>query len=442
MHLTQPEKEVTQEASAPPSPAIQSRRMTAGLALLSCCIGILMTGFGIIVPVFPQRLEAMGLGAETLALMEGAFGLGMFLFSTPMGTLADRIGRKPIVLLSLGGFIVTNLVFALVNIPFVFILTRFVEGTLVAGLMPASTAVVGDVIPAEKQGRWIGFMTTAQSTGFAIGPGIGGLLYQSWGFSSPFFLSAGAALLASLLALIMLPETLSEQAREQARQRRLDQQKEKKKAKSAAPGTPNLLWFFLPLLTIDFCMTFVYPFVLPQYPFYFQKVLGFSAAQYGVILSAYGGALAVFPMLLGGLSEKFSKKLVILVGSLLVSLLNVAMLLLPWYPLLIGAAIITGMGSSLIIPAVSVIYLGVTDDHNRSQVMGIRATAISLAILLAPLTQALVAHWITPQMTFAIGVTLSLVIVLLVIVALKNPQQPQMQEQISQEVLPESVPHL
>src|SRR5690349_22002191 len=238
MHITQPDKETTQEASPHiPPPIMQPKQMTTALILLSSCIGILMTGFGIIVPVFPQRLEALGLGAETLALMEGAFGLGMFLFSTPMGTLADRIGRKPIVLLSLGGFIVTNLVLALVNIPIVFILVRFIEGTLVAGLMPASSAIVGDAVPIEKQGRWIGFMTTAQATGFAIGPGIGGLIYQAWGFSSPFFLSAGAALLASLLALIMLPETLSEQVREQARQRRLDQQKEKKKAKSAAPGT-------------------------------------------------------------------------------------------------------------------------------------------------------------------------------------------------------------
>src|SRR5438046_4331973 len=126
--------------------ANEPKSMTTALVLLSFCVALLMSGFGIIVPVFPQRLQALGLGAEMLALMEGAFGLGMTIFSTPMGTLADRIGRKPLVLLSLGGFIITNIVLALVNIPLVFVLIRFVEGVLIAGLMPASTAMVADAV--------------------------------------------------------------------------------------------------------------------------------------------------------------------------------------------------------------------------------------------------------------------------------------------------------
>lgn len=98
MHLAPADHETTTASTAeilvgtpPTSPPITlPKRITTALAFLSVCIALLMTGFGIIVPIFPQRLEALGLGAETLALMEGAFGLGMFLFSTPIGTLADR----------------------------------------------------------------------------------------------------------------------------------------------------------------------------------------------------------------------------------------------------------------------------------------------------------------------------------------------------------------
>jgi MFS family permease len=429
MHSMPSDKEVMLEKSILTAPIRQSRQMTTALVLLAACVAILMTGFGIIIPIYPQRLEALGLGAETLALMEGGFGLGMFLFSTPMGTLADRIGRKPVVLFSLGGFIVTSLVLALVNVPALFILVRFLEGALISGLFPVSSAIIGDVVPLEKQGRWIGFITTAQSSGFAIGPGIGGFLSQAWGFSSPFFISAGGALLASLLALILLPETLPEQVRAEALHRRANQRQEKQKKKGLTLGQTELLWFFIPLLVIDFCTTFVYPFVLPQYPFYFQQVLRYNAAQYGVIISAYGGAQAVFPLLLGGLSERFTKKQVILAGSVLMSALNIAMLFLHQYWLLIGGAIVTGMGGSLLIPALSTLYLGVTTDCNRSQIMGIRGTAISLAILLAPLTQALVAHWITPQTTFAIGVAISLLIILFVLIGLKNPQQPELKDE-------------
>jgi len=373
------------------------------------------------VPVFPVRLEALGLGAETLALMEGAFGLGMFLFSTPMGTLADRIGRKPIVLISLSGFIVTNLVLATVNIPLVFILIRFVEGVSISGLMAASMAMVGNTVPREKRGRWIGFITAAQAAGFALGPGIGGFLYQAWGFSSAFLISAAIALIASLLALVMLPETLLEHQREQARMSRVKKRKDEKGSNGASPPRmPGLLRAFLPLLIVDCGITFIYPFVLPQYPFYFAKVLGYSVAQFGVIVSVYGLALAAFPMFLGSLSEVFPKKLLIILGILLYSALNVGMLLLHQYALLIGAATVTGIGNALLIPALSTIYLGATTEQNRSQVMGIRGTAISLGILLGPLTQALASPWITPQMTFAIGIALSLVITLVAFVVLKR----------------------
>jgi hypothetical protein len=100
MHITPSESEITsdrgqgiQEISPPME---QQTRTNKALWILPASLALIMIGFGIIIPVFPQRLEALGLGAETLALMEGAFGLGTFLFSTPMGIFANRIGRKPL----------------------------------------------------------------------------------------------------------------------------------------------------------------------------------------------------------------------------------------------------------------------------------------------------------------------------------------------------------
>jgi MFS transporter, DHA1 family, multidrug resistance protein len=66
---------------------------------------------------------------------------------------------------------------------------------IISGLMPASMAMVGDTVPREKQGRWISFIIAAQAAGFALGPAIGGFLYQAWGFSSPFLISAACSIL-------------------------------------------------------------------------------------------------------------------------------------------------------------------------------------------------------------------------------------------------------
>lgn len=422
--VTLARKHVARARGIAASPAKKTRSITAALTFLIGCVTLMMTGFAVIIPVFPQRLEALGLGSETLALMEGAFGLGMFIFSTPMGAWSGRIGRKPILFISLAGFIGTNLLLAFVNVPLLFIPIRFIEGMLLSGLTPAAMSMVGDTIPLEKQGRWIGFLTTAQAVGFALGPGLGGFLAQTLGFTSPFLLSAGIALAASLLAVFMVPETLSDHARAAAR------------AQHAARGTalhkaqkPNelrlggLIMLVAPFLVIDFGMIFTYPFVFPRYPFFLEKVLHYSTAQYGMLFSIYGIALAIFPLVLGRLSETMPKKPLIVIGSLLFGALNLAIFAAPHYPLLIAGAALAGLGSAFVEPAMGSIYLGATSDETRGQVMGIRGSAISLAIMLGPLTQALVGLWITPQVTFAIGVAISFTMAVVAFFLLKSPRQ-------------------
>ena len=417
--VTVPLEEVVSAIPCAASPVKPSRSIPASLGFVIGCVSLMMTGFAVILPVFPQRLQALGLGPEMLALMEGAFGLGMFLFSTPMGTWSGHIGRKPILFISLAGFIVTNLLLAFVNVPLLFIPIRFVEGTLLSGLIPAAMAMVGDTIPVEKQGRWIGFLTTAQAVGFALGPGLGGLLAQTLGLSSPFLFSAAIALVASLLAIFLVPETLPEHVRAQARQHqaKLGAQAQQPKEVRFA----RLIWLVAPFLVIDFGMIFTYPFVFPQYPFFFAKVLHYSTAHYGLLFSVYGLALAVFPLVLGRLSETMPKKPLIVLGSLLFGALNVFMFAAPLYPLLLAGAALAGLGSAFVEPAMGSIYLGATTDENRGQVMGMRGSAISLAVMLGPLAQALVGPWITPQITFAIGAVLSGAMALVAFLLLKHP---------------------
>lgn len=416
-----PLAEVVIERTIAVSPAKARRSISAALLFVIGCVTLIMTGFSIIIPVFPQRLQALGLGSETLALMEGAFGLGMFLFSTPMGTWAGRIGRKPILFISLAGFIVTNLVLAFVNVPLLFILIRFVEGALISGMMPATMSMVGDTIPLEKQGRWIGLLTTAQAVGFAIGPGIGGLLAQTLGFTSPFLLSAGIALAASLLTAFLVPETLPKEARAAVsapNAKRVSRAQQPKSLRFA-----RLIWMVIPFLVIDFGMIFTYPFVFPQYPFFLEKVLHYSPAQYGLLFSIYGLALAVFPFFLGRLSERLPKQPLIVTGSLLFGALNLFMFVAPLYPLLLAGAALAGLGSAFVEPAMGSLYLGTTTNETRGQVMGLRGSAISLAVMLGPLTQAVVGPWITPQITFAIGVALSLSMALVAFLLLKHVRE-------------------
>ncbi|QBD75093.1 MFS transporter [Ktedonosporobacter rubrisoli] len=411
--------EELQETAIDNTADITPRYMTTALIVLAGCVALMFTGFGIIIPIFPQRLASLGLGVEMLALMEGAFGLGTFLFSAPLGILADRIGRKPVVLFSLGGFILTNLVLATVNIPALFLAVRFVEGAVAAGLMPAAMAIVGDSVPVTHQGRWVGYISSASAAGIALGPGLGGFLYQILGYSSPFLLSAGLALLASVLTLVLLPETLAKQVLKERRQRKRKQQEKGSDATTLV--TVRLVWIFLPLLSIDLLVAFWFPFILPQLPFYFAKVLHLQPIDYGLIISSASSGFAVFPLIFGRLSDTSSKKLLIVIGGLLDMSFCLGLLFLHQYPLLIVTSVISSLGASLILPALAAVYLGTTTERNRSQVMGLRETAISLGVLLGPLAQAVTGPFITAQTAFAVGAVIYLLAILLALVALKDP---------------------
>ena len=192
---------------------------------------------------------------------------------------------------------------------------------MLAGLIPVAMSMVGDTIPLSKQGRWIGFLTTAQAVGFALGPGIGGMLAQTLGLRSPFLFSAGIALAASLRAIYMVPETLPTHVRSEARSQKVTRRS--KALKSKERRVARLIWLVVPFLVIDFGMIFTYPFVFPQFPFFFERVLHYSTSQYGMLFSVYGMALAVFPLVLGRLSESLPKKPLIVLGSLLFSALLV-----------------------------------------------------------------------------------------------------------------------
>lgn len=396
--------------------SLGQRRSAMILTFLAICVTLLMSGFMLIAPVFPQRLQALGLGAQILALMEMAFSLGMVLFSTPMGMVADRFGRKPVIMIALTGFIVTNVLLVLANASLLFIAIRFVEGVCISGLLPTATAMVADLASEKRQGRWLSILAAAQATGVAAGPAIGGLVVETWGFLFPFLLSAAIAALASVLAWFFIPETLSKDVRERAKK----QHEQISKRSIWFEAFPQPARFFGILLFIDCSLNFVYPFVLPLYPFYFSRMLMYSPAQYGAILGIYGLALAVFPLLLGRFIDGPASSLLITLGCVLYASLNIGMLFFVQYPLLILAAIVAGVGQALWLPGLGVVYLSRTDEQHRSQVMGLRQTSLALGMLFGSLLQALMAPWIDPRTSFSIAALVPVGAALLVFIVFLN----------------------
>lgn len=389
--------------------------------LLAGCIALLMTGFGIILPVFARRLMEFGAGVETLGMMTMSFALAQFVAAPFMGSLADRIGRRPLIILALVAYIAANIGFLFAPTTSAFIVVRTLEGALTAGLFPSAMGVVADISPEDERGHWSGILMGAYGAGFIFGPVIGGFLYDGWGFAMPFVLSAFMAVLALGAAIILVPETRTEEIRhrDQLLQRREIQISGDKKG-SLWDSIPRPLTVFGTLLLIDFMIVFSFAFVEPQMIFYFYDQLGWSTIQFGVIVGAYGGSLVISQLLFGRMSDRFARKPVIILGMLLYALFYLALVLITNFPLMLLAAVISGIGEALVMPALSAYYLDITAERHRSRVLGIKESSASLGGVLGPLLVVGVSIMTTPQGVFMFAFLATLVTTAVALVVLRT----------------------
>jgi len=188
-----------------------NKRTTLFIIFLTIFIDLL--GFGIILPLLPTfSVSVLHINEFTIGLMVGIFSLTQFLFTPVWGTLSDKYGRKKVLIISLAGSVVSNLLMALVfsgalMSVFLFIFARGFAGAF-AGNISAAQAVISDVTPHEERSRGMGLISAAFSLGFVFGPTVGGVLSENFGYSFPVFISAGLSFTALMMAIFIFKETL------------------------------------------------------------------------------------------------------------------------------------------------------------------------------------------------------------------------------------------
>jgi MFS family permease len=184
-----------------------TRHSASILAALALCYAFQMTGFVMISPLFARLFESFGAGVEALGMSAMAYALTSTIAAPFIGMLADRIGRRPIILLSLAAYVLAFSGYLFATSAWLLILLRGLAGVFTAGLVPAIISSVGDLTAENRHAQWIGIVNGGASVGWVLGPFIGGLLYDNFGHVVPFAASIALELAASLLALFFVPET-------------------------------------------------------------------------------------------------------------------------------------------------------------------------------------------------------------------------------------------
>jgi len=193
-----------------------TRVRKAALIFIFVTVLIDILAFGVIIPVLPGLVrEFTGGDFSRAAYWVGVFGTlfaAIQFVCTPIqGTLSDRYGRRPVILLSCLGLGTDFLLMAVAKTLPWLLVARVFSGMFAASFTTAN-AYIADVTSPENRARSFGLLGAAFGVGFIIGPIIGGLL-GSWDLRAPFWFAAGLALLNFLYGLFVLPESLPPEKR-------------------------------------------------------------------------------------------------------------------------------------------------------------------------------------------------------------------------------------
>ncbi|MEO5951196.1 MAG: MFS transporter, partial [Chloroflexia bacterium] len=171
------------------------------LGLICLGVFIMLVGVGAIVPVRAIYARDHGATLEEIGLMASAFLLGQFIFQLPGGWASDKWGRKPILVTGVFIGAIVCFLFLLSDDAWWYIGLRFVEGIASGIITPAANAYVIDTVPAKERGAAFGWLGSAFSAGFMMGPAIGGPMSEWYGYASPFIFGGVTGLIATVFLL-------------------------------------------------------------------------------------------------------------------------------------------------------------------------------------------------------------------------------------------------
>ena len=174
------------------------------LATILLVVFVDLIGFGMIIPILPLYAKSFRAEEWQIGLLLGCYSFMQFLASPILGYISDRIGRKPVLLVSLVGSAVGYAVMASAQSLTTLFIARIIAGICGASVGTAA-AYIADITPPENRSRRMGLIGAAFGVGFVLGPAIGGILSHFWTVG-PFWFGAGLAFLNAIAVLLILPE--------------------------------------------------------------------------------------------------------------------------------------------------------------------------------------------------------------------------------------------
>lgn len=348
---------------------MKNYKLSLGLLLTNLFIAFL--GIGLVIPVMPTIMNELHINGAMVGYLVAAFALTQLLFSPVAGKWVDTIGRKKMIVVGLFVFSFSELLFGLgksVNILFI---SRLLGGISAAFIMPAVTAFIADITTMENRAKALGYMSAAISTGFIVGPGIGGFLAE-FGTRVPFFAAAMLAAVAGTLSILTLKEPVRNEPEEYI--------------------TEHVSGFrkvFNPLYFIAFMIIFISQFGLAAFDaifsLFFDHKFAFTPKDIAIIITGAATVGAISQVVLFDKFVKWLGEIKLTVFCMVFSMIFVvAITMVHQYWMILAVTIFVFMGFDLLRPAVTS-YLSKVAKNEQGYVSGMNSMFTSLGNIFGPI---------------------------------------------------------
>lgn len=364
--------------NSPTSEAGRSPRGAGALIFLIVFLDLL--GVGLIVPLGPYIVERFSTTATALAVLTLSYSAAQFLSTPCLGAISDRVGRRPVLLVSLLGSAVGYVVFALAGSLPVLYLSRLVAGAT-GGNISTAQAYLADITPPKDRAKAYGIVGAAFGLGFTLGPALSSMLVK-FGLMAPVWAAAGLSVVTASLVALFLPETLGRESRRSGALR----------LREFNPFAVLLDTLRMPLVPVLLLSIFVLAFAHAELRvglgMLMRDKFAYTAMENARIFT-YIGFVAV--VVQGGLVRRLSPALgdrrVVLLGLPIAALGYLLLPMVPsphWGGLLVALGLL-GLGAGIAGPSLTSLISRVAPRSEEGKVMGASQSVSALALVFGPL---------------------------------------------------------
>lgn len=350
-------------------------------------------GVSSITPAFPGIQKEFGISTQKVGLLITIFTLPGIILTPILGVLADRIGRKTILIPAIFLFGIAGVVCGFTRSFDLLLLFRFLQGVGAASLGSLNVTLISDFYSGSERPAAMGYNASILSVGTAAYPSIGGALASiAWYY--PFFLPV-FAIPIGLIALIYLD-----------RKKDLNEQKLSDYLKTAWQSIKDKRVIAVFIASI---VTFIilYGSYLSYFPFLLHYKFSSEAYVIGIFMSVMSLSTAITSSRLGKLTEKYSEKSLLKAAFFfyIISLAIFPFIQTQW--LLIIPLILFGIGQGLNIPSLQTLLANLAPSENRAAFMSMNGTVLRLGQTLGPLVMGAIFGWLGITAVFIAGALLA-----------------------------------